>query len=92
MDDLKTELARAEALARAAGAAAMRHYGTASATEKADASPVTEADRASNRVILAGLRARSPTTPGALSPGRAGGRATAGAFHTAMRRSIDRDG
>lgn len=60
MPDLSNELARAETLARAAGAAAMRHYGTASATDKADESPVTEADRASNGVILAGLRGSFP--------------------------------
>lgn len=57
---LETELQTAIAAARAAGAAAMRHYGVASATTKADASPVTEADHAANAVILATLGAAFP--------------------------------
>lgn len=50
----------AAAAARAAGAAAMRFYGSATAVEKADASPVTAADHAANDVIVARLRAAFP--------------------------------
>jgi 3'(2'), 5'-bisphosphate nucleotidase len=49
------ELAAAAAAARAAGADAMAHYGTASAVRKEGGSPVTEADHAANRRILAHL-------------------------------------
>lgn len=56
MVELERYLVEATRLARAAGAAAMLHYGRVGRTNKADASPVTEADRASNRVILEGLR------------------------------------
>jgi 3'(2'), 5'-bisphosphate nucleotidase len=45
---------------RAAGAAAMRFYGTAAAQAKTDASPVTAADHAANDVIVARLRAAFP--------------------------------
>lgn len=50
----------ARSLARAAGAAAMGYYATATGRDKAPGSPVTEADHASNRVIVAGLRAQFP--------------------------------
>jgi 3'(2'), 5'-bisphosphate nucleotidase len=53
---LTSELAAASSAARAAGAAAMRFYGSATATAKADLSPVTAADHAANDVILAILR------------------------------------
>jgi 3'(2'), 5'-bisphosphate nucleotidase len=43
-----------------AGAAAMRHYGTASATRKAGGSPVTEADHAANEVLLRRLAEAFP--------------------------------
>lgn len=49
------------ALARAAGAAAMRYYGAdAAVRRKSDASPVTEADEAAERIILDGLRRLTP--------------------------------
>jgi 3'(2'), 5'-bisphosphate nucleotidase len=57
---LDAELEAARALARAAGAAAMRHYGAVTAHAKAGGSPVTAADHAANAVIVAGLRARFP--------------------------------
>jgi 3'(2'), 5'-bisphosphate nucleotidase len=57
---LETELQVAIAAARAAGAAAMAHYGVAQATAKADASPVTAADHAANAVILAALAEAFP--------------------------------
>jgi 3'(2'), 5'-bisphosphate nucleotidase len=57
-------LDRLEVIARAAGAAAMAHYGVAGAVElKADRSPVTEADRAAHRVIVAALAAWTPEVP-----------------------------
>lgn len=49
------ELKVAEALAREAGRAALRHYGTASAEYKEGNSPVTAADHAANGVIVPGL-------------------------------------
>ena len=49
---LLTELAVAERVAHAAGVAAMRHYGSTDPVSKADGSPVTAADRASNAVIM----------------------------------------
>lgn len=60
MVELERCLVEATRLARAAGAVAMAHYGRAARTDKADASPVTEADRASNHVILEGLRRAFP--------------------------------
>lgn len=57
--DFARELECARALAREAGRVAMRFYGNVSAGCGRDG-PVTEADRASNRVILAGLRAEFP--------------------------------
>src|SRR5690606_20115210 len=59
-DGLLPEMEEAAAAARAAGAAAMRFYGSATAVEKADASPVTAADHAANDVIVARLRAAFP--------------------------------
>jgi 3'(2'), 5'-bisphosphate nucleotidase len=57
-------LDRVTALAEEAGAAAMAHYGTGGAVElKADRSPVTEADRASHAVIVAGLAALDARVP-----------------------------
>lgn len=47
-------------IARAAGAAAMRYYGTATSVAKADASPVTQADHAANAVIVESLRRAFP--------------------------------
>lgn len=52
---LQRELEVASRLAVAAGAAAMRHYGSARAEPGSAASPVTEGDRASNEVIHQGL-------------------------------------
>ena len=51
----------ARRVARRAGAAAMAHYGTASATAKAGGSPVTEADHAANAVIVEAIRAAYPS-------------------------------
>lgn len=53
-------LATIEDLARQAGAAAMRHYGTASAVMKEGNSPVTAADHAANDIIVAGLQRDFP--------------------------------
>jgi 3'(2'), 5'-bisphosphate nucleotidase len=47
-------------LARAAGRAAMAHYGSARAEAKGGGSPVTAADRAANEVIVTALKARFP--------------------------------
>lgn len=53
-----------ERLALEAGAAIMRvFHGRAAVEEKADHSPVTEADRAAEAIILAGLRAACPALP-----------------------------
>jgi 3'(2'), 5'-bisphosphate nucleotidase len=60
LPQLEHELAVAERLARRAGAAAMRFYGQASADMKACNSPVTEADHASNRVIMESLAEAFP--------------------------------
>jgi 3'(2'), 5'-bisphosphate nucleotidase len=60
MPSLAHELSIATSAARAAGVAAMRFYGTATATAKADASPVTAADHAANDVIVATLREAFP--------------------------------
>ena len=57
---MQTELKLARRLARSAGAAAMQHYGTATSEAKSDASPVTAADHAANRVIVEGLRGAFP--------------------------------
>src|SRR5215218_8375344 len=54
---LAREMETARRAARDAGAAAMRFYGTSVSERKADASPVTAADHASNDVITAALRA-----------------------------------
>jgi 3'(2'), 5'-bisphosphate nucleotidase len=54
------ELDIARAAAREAGAAAMSFYGTAGWELKADASPVTGADRAANDLITAAIRAAFP--------------------------------
>jgi 3'(2'), 5'-bisphosphate nucleotidase len=53
-----TELETARRLARLAGDAAMRHYGTSESVDKGGNSPVTAADHAANDVIVAGLRSR----------------------------------
>lgn len=57
---MSRELDTAVGLARAAGAAAMQLYGSVDARDKQDRSPVTEADHASNRVIMAGLAEAFP--------------------------------
>ena len=57
-------LERMVAIARAAGAAAMAHYGDLGAVEfKADHSPITEADRAAHRLIVDALAAWTPGVP-----------------------------
>ncbi len=52
-------------LARTAGEAILRHYGTyeVEVRSKADASPLTEADLASHAVIVGGLAAIDPSIP-----------------------------
>ena len=50
-------------IARDAGAAAMRYYGSARAQAKDDSSPVTFADHAANDVITRELRAQFPEDP-----------------------------
>lgn len=64
MSDDARMLALFEALALEAGRAIMRvHAGAIAVDSKADASPVTEADRASEAIILAGLRQAFPMIP-----------------------------
>ncbi|HEX6559498.1 MAG TPA: 3'(2'),5'-bisphosphate nucleotidase CysQ, partial [Longimicrobiales bacterium] len=52
-----------EALARFAGNTAMRYYGTATVQNGSNTAPVTEADRASNECIVAGLLAAFGNDP-----------------------------
>ncbi|MGQ0816347.1 MAG: 3'(2'),5'-bisphosphate nucleotidase CysQ family protein, partial [Gemmatimonadota bacterium] len=54
------ELAVARDAAVHAGRAIMRFYGSAAHEQKADESPITAADRASNEIILASIRAEFP--------------------------------
>lgn len=61
--DFEAELEHATGAALLAGAAAMRHYGSASASRKAGGSPVTAADHAANDVILARLGDAFPRDP-----------------------------
>ena len=57
-------LAALVSIARRAGEAIMEVYGTAFAVEqKADQSPLTEADRRAHEVIVAGLQGLDPDTP-----------------------------
>lgn len=56
----QNELETAVSLARAAGEAALAFYGDVSVRIKEGGSPVTEADHAANRVIVAGLRRAFP--------------------------------
>lgn len=58
---LAGELETARTAARDAGAAAMRFYGTTEWDRKADASPVTDADRAANELITARIHAAFPS-------------------------------
>jgi 3'(2'), 5'-bisphosphate nucleotidase len=60
---MSPELKHIEALARLAGNAAMRYYGTTAVEYKSANSPVTAADRAANECILAGLAAAFPEDP-----------------------------
>ncbi len=57
---MSTEMQTAVPLARRAADAALRFYGTATADIKEGGSPVTDADRAANRVIVDGLRDAFP--------------------------------
>lgn len=57
---MQAEISVAEDAARAAGAAALRFYGTSRSTAKADDSPVTAADHAANDVIVPRLREAFP--------------------------------
>jgi 3'(2'), 5'-bisphosphate nucleotidase len=62
--DLAALVPEAVALARKASAAVMRIYqGGHTVRRKADASPVTEADHASEAIILEGLRRLTPRVP-----------------------------
>jgi 3'(2'), 5'-bisphosphate nucleotidase len=62
--DLAGLLPELVALAREAGAAVLRFYhGNHTVRRKADASPVTEADEASEAIILAGLKRLTPDVP-----------------------------
>jgi 3'(2'), 5'-bisphosphate nucleotidase len=64
------------AIARAAGQAALAHYGPRPGTRaKADGSPVTDADEASEAVILAGLAQLTPDIPVVSEERMAGGHA-----------------
>jgi 3'(2'), 5'-bisphosphate nucleotidase len=57
-------LERMVTIARAAGAAALAHYGAVGEVElKADHSPITEADRAAHRLIVGALTAWAPGVP-----------------------------
>lgn len=60
-DALLGELEVAAEAARAAGAAAMRHYGSVSVARKAGGSPVTAADHAANDAILDRLAREFPS-------------------------------
>jgi 3'(2'), 5'-bisphosphate nucleotidase len=57
---LAAALRVAEGAARAAGSAAMRHYGAADVSFKSNSSPVTAADHAANGVIIAAIREAFP--------------------------------
>jgi len=60
----RIEIEEVKRLARAAGAAVLEVYGTEFAVDvKDDASPLTEADRRSNAVILEGLVRMDPSIP-----------------------------
>jgi 3'(2'), 5'-bisphosphate nucleotidase len=60
MTDLRDEILVASSAARAAGTAILGLYGNAPAESKADASPVTAADYASNDLILSHVRESFP--------------------------------
>ncbi len=60
---MAAELEQIEAIARVAGQAALRFYGTALADYNAAGAPVTVADRASNDCILEGLARAFPADP-----------------------------
>ena len=80
--DLHALLRAVRPVAEEAGRATMRFYGTTEATAKADGSPVTAADQASEDVILPALRHLTPEIPvvseeeaaQGLSPGVTGNR------------------
>ncbi len=59
-EDLSRELEVAVAAARSAAASVMAFYGDTAAEAKADRSPVTAADRASNALIVTALRRHFP--------------------------------
>jgi 3'(2'), 5'-bisphosphate nucleotidase len=58
---MERELATAMELARRAGSAILTFYGDTASEAKAGGSPVTEADHASNRIIVEGLGQAFPT-------------------------------
>lgn len=58
------DIEKVKEIARLAGAAVMEVYGTEFSVDiKGDASPLTEADRQSNAVIVAGLKGLTPDIP-----------------------------
>jgi len=63
-DELRRLLPSVVAIAEEAGRSAMVYFGSKpEITQKADSTPVTEADRAAERVILAGLAEITPAIP-----------------------------
>jgi 3'(2'), 5'-bisphosphate nucleotidase len=64
MTELERLLPAVRDLARAAGIVILRHYATdVAVTTKSDSTPVTDADKDAEAVILAGLRALTPDIP-----------------------------
>jgi len=64
MDEYRNLLDRVRSIAKAAGAAILEIYeGEFDVETKADRSPLTEADRVSHRIIVAGLADLSPRLP-----------------------------
>lgn len=56
-------LAQVREIVREAGKAVLKHYGSKAAVQKADASPLTEADRASHLFLLRALADLAPRYP-----------------------------
>ncbi len=82
MSSPSTHLAALAALAHEAGAIVMRHYAAGTeAREKADHSPVTDADEQAEAHILKGLRELAPGVPVVAEEEVAAGRLPAVADH-----------
>jgi 3'(2'), 5'-bisphosphate nucleotidase len=75
--DLPSLLAAVRPIAEEAGRAALRYYGKAEATLKADGSPVTAADQAAEGVILPALHGLTPDIPVISEEATAQGRSPA---------------